>query len=360
MTHRSWKQVGLFLLGLFLPSLLFFSSSAWACSCAGKVSPAEALERSDAVFMGEIVAIKPSLEEEARNEKEGKFIFVTDYEYQVKVEKAWKGVWGDTVSIEIGVQGTACGLGRLNVGQRILFYAYGSSTKYFFLRTPFHTDSCTRTRPADYAVVEGLFLDAAVQKVDPAPIYRQLPTILKSHGNPLYRAAAARYLARDTPSPLPEDTGEALLAGLKDSNPIVRRTVAKVITYPKRYQPFWNGPLKKYRHIWAGPLNEAFKKEEKLVKKNGDSKIFTVVLRSIANALVAHGDGDALIQTIPYFIMDLKSEQYSVLSNSIGRLWDIGPDAQVAVPALKQMLEHEDEYIRKGAKGALKAIQSLP
>jgi HEAT repeat protein len=309
-------------------------------------TPDEALERSDAVFMGEIVAVEPSLEEEAKNKEEGKFIFITDYEYEVKVEKAWKGVWGDTAYIEIGVQGTACGLGRLKVGQRFLFYAYGSATKNFFLRTPFHTSSCSRTRPADYAVVEALFLGAAAGEIDPAPIYRQLPTILKSHDNPLYRAAAARYLRYDTPSPFPEGTVDALLAGLRDLDPMVRKTVAGVITGQN---------FKRHHKIWRSALSKAFEIENKRLEKNPESIPIREAFRSIADALVVYGDREARLKAVSYFVLDLKNEK-SV--SAIYRLRNIGPDAQAAVPVLKQMLEHKDKYIRNAAMEALRTIQA--
>ena len=349
MTHQSWKRIGFLLLGLFLPAMLFLSSSAWACSCMNPGTPAESLERSDAVFIGEVVLEKPVMnKEQAKRKKQGRQVYIRTYEYRLKVEKSWKGVQEKTVTFVTGTAGTACEFGRLKVGQRFLFYAYFDKRKYFFPVPVLSTSSCTRSRSADDAGVEVLFLDAAAQNKDPSPIYRKIPTILKSHKNPLHRAAAARYLKYDTPSPFPEGTVDALLAGLKDRDPMVRKTVAGVIT---------DQNFKRHRKVWRDALNKAYEVENKRLEKNPKSMSIREAFRSIAGALVVYGDREAHLKMIPYFIRDLNDEKSSTHLNSITKLLVIGPEARSAIPAIKPMMNHEDSFIRRRTVEALSAIQ---
>jgi HEAT repeat protein len=313
-------------------------------------TPAESLERSEAVFIGEVISEKPLMnEDQAKRKEQGRPVYIRNYEYQLKVEKSWKGIREKTVNLITGTVGTACEFGQLKVGQRFLFYAYWDFRKKLVSKPVLGTSSCTRSRSADAAVVEVLFLDAAAQKRDPYPVYRQLPTILKSHGNPLYRAAAARYLGRDTPSPFPKGTIDALLAGLKDRDPMVRNTVAGMIT---------DRNFRKHRKAWKSALNKAFEAEKKRLEKNPESIPLRGAFRSIAGALVVYGDREAHKKMIPYFIQDLKNEKSSTHYISMAKLMVIGPDAHGAVPVLKPMLNHKDRHIRQRAMEALRAIQA--
>ena len=349
MTHRSWKQVSIFFLGLLLLSLLFFSSSVWACSCWPARFPADALNRYDGVFLGEVISEKPLLDEDQiKRKKLGRSIFVREYEYQFKIEKAWKGVDEETITLTSGILGPACEFGRLKVGQRLLFYAHRKTRWDPLPNSVWSTSRCSRSKLADSAVIETLFLDAAVQKMDPAPIYRQLPRILKSHGNPLYRAAAAHYLRHNMPRPIPPGTIEAVLAGLSDPYPKVRSAVAALIL---------REDLRRHRNIWIKPLISAFDKEVKHFKINPDSKNPGKVLLSLADALVVYGDRDAHLKTIPYYILELKfGDAYEAML----QLNLMGSDAREAIPDLKKLLEDENSGIRKKAKAALKVIQALP
>jgi HEAT repeat protein len=312
-------------------------------------TPADALGRGDAVFLGEVISEIPLLNEDQKKRKEqGRPVYIRNYKYLLKVEKAWKGVEGKTVTLISETKRVECGFGRLKVGQRFLFYAYKSSRKKNSPKPVLGTSNCTRSRSADSAVIEVLFLDAAVQNVDPATIFRQLPTVLKSHANPLYRVAAARYLRYDIPSPFPEGTVKALLAGLNDRDPRVRETVAEVI----RGQDFG-----KHQKIWSSALNQAYGAEKKRLEQNPESLPISRALRSIAGALVVYGDREAHLKLIPYFIEDLKNEKSSTHYVSMARLMVIGSEARSAVPVLKLMLNHKDRSIRQRAMEALRAIQ---
>ena len=338
--------MGFLSLGLFFPCLLFFSSSAWACSCGWPGPPAQAFENAPAIFIGEVIGAK----ERNRPSAEIKtgLIIKWHIEYTVKVEKSWKGVVNDTVTM-IREFNSPCSYGGLKKGDRLLFYVGRSDEGYYYGPGAPH---CTRNKPADSALVEALILDAVVAKKDLSTVYRQLPGMIRNHPDPLYRGDAALYLAFETPDPLPKDTLPALLAGLKDPHPRVRGNVALALIKER---------FRKHRELLAPVLEAALDREETLLKKSSDPALNEYAIRQISGSLVAYGNRAARKKTVPHFIRDLESTEYFIYSNAVRQLKIIGPDAQAAVPALKRLLEKAETIpgMRTGRMWILEAMKEI-
>ena len=115
---------------LLVAFLWLGAETASACSCAPARSAADELERSTAVFSGKVVEI--------RSRKQSGNIF-RGVEVVFRVEKAWKGVKGRTVSVFTASHGAACGYG-FTQGRTYLVYAYGAADGWL------STNICSRTR----------------------------------------------------------------------------------------------------------------------------------------------------------------------------------------------------------------------
>lgn len=105
------------------------TNSAFACTCISPGTPVEELNRSAAVFSGEVVDISEDgyLEEQ--------------YGYEVKfdVEKSWKGDSVETLTVLTGYGGGDCGYG-FEIGEKYLVYAYSSEGSL-------NANICSRTAP---------------------------------------------------------------------------------------------------------------------------------------------------------------------------------------------------------------------
>jgi hypothetical protein len=108
-------------LSLFIVALLSASSEAsFACSCE-MPTVAQALNKSKAVFLGEVVAID-------------------FYGVVFKVKRSWKGADDHEVKVFVKGIGTSCDPG-VEKGATMLIYAYRYGTKI-----PLMTSYCFRTR----------------------------------------------------------------------------------------------------------------------------------------------------------------------------------------------------------------------
>ena len=111
-------------------SLAFGAEAGLACTCVPSKRPAEELELASAVFSGKVV--------EVRKHRQSEDIF-TRVEAVLRVERAWKGVEGATVSVFTASHSAACGYG-FKEGRTYLVYAYKDA------QGRLSTGICGRTR----------------------------------------------------------------------------------------------------------------------------------------------------------------------------------------------------------------------
>lgn len=92
----------------------------YACSCVVPDGPQALLERSAAVFSGEVVSIK---------EKQGVVTSTGDpVQVTFKVANRWKGVEGDEVTVTTAMSSASCGF-EFTEGSSYLVYAGGAEGK---------------------------------------------------------------------------------------------------------------------------------------------------------------------------------------------------------------------------------------
>ena len=109
--------------GLFVSFSSLTNQRALACDCAMPGNPREELQRSDAVFSGEVIS---------RDFKSAKV--------EIRVEKFWKGPRAKKISLKY--IGSDCTY-QFVVGKKYLVYAYGKEI--------LSTHVCTRTKDLDKA-----------------------------------------------------------------------------------------------------------------------------------------------------------------------------------------------------------------
>ena len=105
------------------------------CKCAPPPAPREALAGADAVFRGEVVAVRDTVADVHGVGRAAPGRVAT-----LRVTARWKGAAADTVQVLTGAGGGDCGVPFLPVGA-YLVYASADGTAL-------RTTSCTRTRPA--------------------------------------------------------------------------------------------------------------------------------------------------------------------------------------------------------------------
>lgn len=146
------KAFAFTVLSLFL--IGSFPSGTSACSCAELPTPAEELERSDAVFSGKVLEIK---EEKLKGYLIKKVLF--------EVKNTWKGVDESQVIITTGQGGGDCGF-RFIEGQEYLVYANESD---MYEAKSLTTVICDRTNRLNALQSDLEFLsagEAPTKKVD--------------------------------------------------------------------------------------------------------------------------------------------------------------------------------------------------
>lgn len=132
---------------IVLFALLFVTHiSIFACTCAD-ISQRERFRRSNSVFLGEVIEIKDSSEQ---NENL-KYLF---YSVKFKVEKKWKGKKSKEISV-LADNDTPemCGDLGLKVGRKFLIYSVKSFGKLVV------NQDCPLSRNAEYAKAEITNLD---------------------------------------------------------------------------------------------------------------------------------------------------------------------------------------------------------
>ena len=113
-----------------LLALLAGVESAHACTCGPSGSPAEALERADAVFAGKVTSIT------FKGTSPYRLSSADPVEVEFRVSRVWKGPRRETHTVETENSGISCGY-QFKKGQTYIVYA-----------TDGYTGLCTRTAPA--------------------------------------------------------------------------------------------------------------------------------------------------------------------------------------------------------------------
>ncbi len=112
-------------------ALLAGAEPVHACSCAPSGSPAEALERADSVFAGEVTSVKFSGTSPYRLSSSA---LVT---VEFRVTRVWKGPRWPTLTVETERSEISCGF-EFKEGQNYIVYTWEGR----------RTGLCTRTAPA--------------------------------------------------------------------------------------------------------------------------------------------------------------------------------------------------------------------
>jgi HEAT repeat protein len=177
-------------------------------------------------------------------------------------------------------------------------------------------------KDSDRLVREGAAKALGLFRRGPPEAVRPLVGLLKDRR--AVREAAAAALAR-----IGSPAHAALLAALKDSDPLVRQGAAKALSV------FQLGPPEAF-----GPLVKLLKDEEPEVR----SMAAVALKRSFPQRAVA-----PLMEA-------LKDRNPGVRSNAATGLQWLGPDAKAAVPALVEALKDNNTLVRIAAGLALKKI----
>ncbi len=114
-----------------LLAALALPKPAHACSCGPVGSPAEALAEADAVFAGEVTAIRPLGHPPFRLSS------ADPVAVEFRVSRVWKGPMQDTQTVETEISGISCGF-EFKEGRTYIVYTWGGN----------RTGLCTRTAPA--------------------------------------------------------------------------------------------------------------------------------------------------------------------------------------------------------------------
>lgn len=114
----------------FLVSLfsLPFAPTSFACSCLPHGTPSQELEKSDAVFSGEVLNVKTDN---------------STLQAKIRVKEAWKGMDSKEVTVHTSIDSASCGV-NFETGKEYIIYAYQEEGKYT-------TYLCSRTAELAHA-----------------------------------------------------------------------------------------------------------------------------------------------------------------------------------------------------------------
>ena len=160
------------------------ADSAYACSC-GTPTPERALQRSDAVFAGEVLSVEAG--ELARGPGPpslGKVLF--------EPSKVWKGEPRGPAVVYGQGAGAMCGL-NFEKGEGYLVYAYRGTKDP---DSPLHTGLCSRTNPLEGAVSDLRALGAPVDRLPQTGGFPTPRTVAIVAGAALGVIAAGSLLVR--------------------------------------------------------------------------------------------------------------------------------------------------------------------
>ncbi len=139
-------------LAAVLLTLLPHPEPVHACTCAPSGSPAEALERADAVFAGEVTSVKFSGTSPYRLSSSA---LVT---VEFRVSRVWKGPRSPRLTVETERSGISCGY-EFKKGRNYIVYTWEGT----------RTGLCTRTAPAWMAFADFVALGPG-QPPDPTSV----------------------------------------------------------------------------------------------------------------------------------------------------------------------------------------------
>ena len=130
-------------------ALCAVSSAAYACSCMAPPAPKIALEKSAAVFVGQVASVE-----------KGQY----GNTFQFKVSKKWKGIDGDTASIVSASSSAACGI-NFDSDRDYLIYAFKTEGD-----PQLRTNLCTRTKRLTDAAADLAELGEPTTRVSTKPV----------------------------------------------------------------------------------------------------------------------------------------------------------------------------------------------
>ena len=173
---------------------------AHACSCAPPPAPKVALEQAAAVFVGRVKSVERLGSPEEFN---------SSNTFQFAVSKKWKGVAGDSVSVESNGNSAACGI-NFDSDRDYLIYAFKTDGS-----DQLRTNLCTRTKRAADAAADFAELGEPIIEAAPDATTDETPdaTMTDENGVVQLNATASTGAAA---APL------ALLNRTLQSNPAVR------------------------------------------------------------------------------------------------------------------------------------------
>jgi hypothetical protein len=150
---------------LIVAAMIVAAVDVQACSCS-RPSAAEQFASADLAFAGEVVDVEDRYHFFRRLWwsvlallDRDPFMELSDYEtytgleFTFAVERTWRGPASKTIRVVTGRGGGDCGV-PFERGKRYLVYGYKSA------HGEWHTNICTRTRPADAAAEDLAFLNA--------------------------------------------------------------------------------------------------------------------------------------------------------------------------------------------------------
>jgi len=139
-------------LAAVLLALLPHPEPVYACSCGPSGSPAEALERADGVFAGEVTSVKFSGTSPYRLSSSA--LMTVEF----RVSRVWKGPRLPTLAVETERSEISCGY-DFKKGRKYIVYTWEGT----------RTGLCTRTAPAWMAFADFVALGPG-QLPEPTPV----------------------------------------------------------------------------------------------------------------------------------------------------------------------------------------------
>ncbi len=171
---------GLVLFTILLNVFLHFDLIL-ACTCAPPGTPTEELQKSDAVFIGSVIALTP-----VNRDQSGMFLF---HKIKFEVKSSWKGVDLGEVTVITAIQSGMCGF-PFEQGSTYLVYAFAQGDSLL-------TNICTRTRSLSQAKEDldelGKPLVTAVEEGVPGTTIPQTSYLRQNYPNPFNPATRISY-----------------------------------------------------------------------------------------------------------------------------------------------------------------------
>lgn len=150
---RRWKAIQV--LFVIVGAFLLYSTAVSACSCAPPGTPQEELNRSDAVFAGQVESIQDSLTSGFMGPGQ-------DYDVTFDIMRVWKGPETDTLKVKTSSSSASCGY-SFQEGEDYLVYA---NEEYQVEDGDLTVSLCSRTASLENAEQDVAALGAPAYTVD--------------------------------------------------------------------------------------------------------------------------------------------------------------------------------------------------